>query len=237
MPVNTNPPAVRSPNRVDVYWAPWSGPCRMFWMEVKELVSPARFDIEFNQINVEEYEKEAAEMDVRSVPTSVFYRDNHPVQTAVGMLPAAGLLAEIKEHIGDSVPPPAETPQEEKDMNEPIEITRDKELLIVTTSTFGDWSSNLKEFKEGIRLAGDGPLMFSRGAWELYSSWVSGSNEYVIHIYRSHRLGQSIGYRGKNDGIVPRDLATRYRTIEAAKREARELEEDDAEKRCVVEVA
>lgn len=127
-------------------------------------------------------------------------------------------------------------------MSEPIEITvdpRDSEVLAVTSEIYLGWATSLDELREEVRFAGSGPVHFSQEAWTLLSSWLPEevNMKYLIQISQPHRGGQTLGFRGTNDAIVGRDLATRYPSIEAARREAQELEEDDSEKRCTVVIA
>ena len=72
------------------FWAPWCGPCRSF-KPIFEAASEHHDDVAFVACNTEEEGELAAMFQIRSIPTTVVFREKVAVFGQPGMLPAEAL--------------------------------------------------------------------------------------------------------------------------------------------------
>jgi thioredoxin 1 len=78
------------------FWAPWCGPCRAF-APIYEAMARKRPDIVFAKVNVDEEQPLAARFGIRAIPTLVVFRNQAPVFSQPGALPAPALEAVINK--------------------------------------------------------------------------------------------------------------------------------------------
>ena len=69
------------------FWATWCGPCRAF-APIYEQISEKHEDITFGKVDTEAERELAAYFEIRSIPTLMIFRDQIPVFSQPGMLPA-----------------------------------------------------------------------------------------------------------------------------------------------------
>ena len=69
------------------FWATWCGPCRAF-APIYEQISDKHEDIVFGKVDTEAQRELAAYFEIRSIPTLMIFRDQIPVFSQPGMLPA-----------------------------------------------------------------------------------------------------------------------------------------------------
>ncbi len=77
-------------------WAPWCGPCRMVGPVIAELAADYDGKVVIGKCNVDEEEELAAEMEVRSIPTILFFKGGELVDKFIGAAPKGVLDAKIK---------------------------------------------------------------------------------------------------------------------------------------------
>ena len=65
------------------FWAPWCAPCRVM-APVLESALKKFDDVKFESINVDTDPTQAAEMNIRSIPTLVLLKDGAPAGRLVG---------------------------------------------------------------------------------------------------------------------------------------------------------
>ena len=68
------------------FWAPWCGPCRMVAPVLESLASELSGRLKIVKVNVDENQKIAGALGVRSIPTLVLFKDGKAIQGAVGAL-------------------------------------------------------------------------------------------------------------------------------------------------------
>ena len=80
------------------FWAPWCGPCRMFG-PIFEKASEENPDLVFAKVNTEAQQDLAAAFGIRSIPTLMVFREQVPLYSQPGALPAAvldDLIAQVR---------------------------------------------------------------------------------------------------------------------------------------------
>jgi thioredoxin 1 len=87
------------------FWAEWCGPCKAF-KPIFEAASDRHEDVTFMSCNTEAETELAGMFQIRSIPTTVIFRNEIPVFGQPGMLPAEALdelLGKVKELDMDEV--------------------------------------------------------------------------------------------------------------------------------------
>jgi len=69
-------------------YATWCGPCRAIAPKIQKF-SEDYTDVEFFKIDVDEVPDVAADLNIKAMPTFVFFRNSEKVQEVVGANPAA----------------------------------------------------------------------------------------------------------------------------------------------------
>ena len=64
-------------------FATWCGPCKVIAPEIVKL-SDSYPDASFNKIDVDEHPEIAADLEVRAMPTFIFFKDGEKIQQVVG---------------------------------------------------------------------------------------------------------------------------------------------------------
>jgi thioredoxin 1 len=82
------------------FWAEWCGPCRIVGPIVQELASEySDRGVVVGKVDVDDNPKVASRFGIRSIPSILFFKDGHHVDTVVGAVPKAHLEKKIEEHI------------------------------------------------------------------------------------------------------------------------------------------
>jgi thioredoxin 1 len=76
----------RVPVVVDFY-ADWCAPCRMLSPVLQRLAGEFEGKLKFVKVNVDEEISLANRFRISGIPALFFFRDGHPVDSAVGLLP------------------------------------------------------------------------------------------------------------------------------------------------------
>jgi len=80
------------------FWADWCGPCKMF-APTFEAASEKHPDIVFGKVDTQEQQGLAAQLQIRSIPTLMVFRDQILVFNQAGALPPAAfedLITQVK---------------------------------------------------------------------------------------------------------------------------------------------
>ena len=80
-------------------WAPWCGPCRMLGPVIDELAGDYSGKVVFEKLNTDENRQIAHRFGIMSIPTMLFIKNGHHVDTIVGAVPKQVIESKIKEHL------------------------------------------------------------------------------------------------------------------------------------------
>jgi len=87
------------------FWATWCAPCRMMEPILGEIaVEWASRGVRVVKVNVDEAPRLAADFGIRSIPTTMFFRDGEPLFEMVGLVAKPVLERELGELAPDAVP-------------------------------------------------------------------------------------------------------------------------------------
>ena len=73
------------PTLVD-FWAAWCGPCKMLSPIVEEVAGKYQDKFKFCKVNVDENPQQAANFQIMSIPTMIFFKDGQPVDKVIGLV-------------------------------------------------------------------------------------------------------------------------------------------------------
>jgi thioredoxin 1 len=80
-------------------WAPWCGPCRMLGPVIDELAKDYSGKVVFGKLNTDENRGTARRFGIMSIPTLLFIKKGHHVDTIVGAVPRQTIESKIQEHL------------------------------------------------------------------------------------------------------------------------------------------
>jgi len=80
------------------FWAPWCAPCLTMGETLKELAPKMDGRVKIVKINVEENQKVAAQLGIRSIPSLMFFKDGKLLRMISGALPARSLQEALDLH-------------------------------------------------------------------------------------------------------------------------------------------
>ena len=81
------------------FWAPWCGPCRALGPVLEELDASSGDDWTLAKINVDNFQQEAAQFQVRSIPSVKLFHQGKVVGEFVGALPKDQVESFLSEHL------------------------------------------------------------------------------------------------------------------------------------------
>jgi len=68
------------------FWAPWCGPCKMMGPAFKEAASSFTLQSTFAKLNTESEQNTAAKFNIRSIPTTIAFKNNREIDRISGAL-------------------------------------------------------------------------------------------------------------------------------------------------------
>lgn len=90
------------------FWAPWCEPCKALTPVLEKVVNEAGGAVRLVKVNIDDNQQIAAQMQIRSVPTVVAFKDGRPVDAFAGALPADKIKEFISRFAGEIGPSPLE---------------------------------------------------------------------------------------------------------------------------------
>ncbi len=81
------------------FWAVWCGPCRMVAPIVEQLADDYAGQVTVGKLDVDNNQRTAAQFNVRSIPTILFFKDGQVVDSVIGAVPKQALERKLQEHM------------------------------------------------------------------------------------------------------------------------------------------
>ena len=78
------------------FWAAWCGPCKAIAPMIEELAGELAGRVTVGKVNVDAEPGLAVRFSVMALPTLMFFKDGKAVDTLVGAVPKAALLARLR---------------------------------------------------------------------------------------------------------------------------------------------
>ena len=79
------------------FWAVWCGPCRMVAPIVEQLADEYAGQVTVGKLDVDNNQRSAAQFNVRSIPTILFFKGGQVVDQVIGAVPRPALENKIKQ--------------------------------------------------------------------------------------------------------------------------------------------
>ena len=81
------------------FWAPWCGPCRMVAQTIEECANEYKESLRVFKLNIDENTLTPDQYGIRSIPTLLLFKNGVKIDTIVGAVPKATLIATLTKHI------------------------------------------------------------------------------------------------------------------------------------------
>jgi thioredoxin 1 len=81
------------------FWATWCGPCQAIAPVLEQLAAEHAGKLRVAKLDVDSNQQTTMRFNVRSIPSILFFRDGRHVDTVVGAVPKANLVARIQQHL------------------------------------------------------------------------------------------------------------------------------------------
>lgn len=82
------------------FWAPWCGPCKTLGPMLEQAVTEAKGRVRMVKINIDENQRIAAQLRIRSIPTVYAFFQGQPVDAFQGALPQSEIKAFVERVAG-----------------------------------------------------------------------------------------------------------------------------------------
>jgi thioredoxin 1 len=81
------------------FWATWCGPCHMVAPIIEQLAGEYDGKVKVTKVDVDANQRTAMRFNVRSIPSILFFKDGHHVDTLVGAYPKTAFDQKIHQHL------------------------------------------------------------------------------------------------------------------------------------------
>jgi thioredoxin 1 len=81
------------------FWAEWCGPCRLIAPFVEQIAEEYSGRVTVGKLDVDSNQRTAAQFNVRSIPTILFFKDGQVVDQVIGAVPKQALDLKIQQHL------------------------------------------------------------------------------------------------------------------------------------------
>ncbi len=81
------------------FWAEWCGPCRAIAPVLEQLQSEYAGKLKVVKLDVDANQQTSMRLNVRSIPTLMFFKNGTRVDQVIGAVPKAHLVKKIDQHL------------------------------------------------------------------------------------------------------------------------------------------
>ena len=81
------------------FWAEWCGPCRAIAPVLEQLQSEYAGKLKVVKLDVDANQQTSMRLNVRSIPTLMFFKNGTRVDQVIGAVPKAHLVGKIEQHL------------------------------------------------------------------------------------------------------------------------------------------
>lgn len=81
------------------FWATWCGPCQIIAPLVEQIAQEYEGKVKVAKLDVDANQQTAMRLNVRSIPSILFFKGGKHVDTVVGAVPKAYLVEKIEKHL------------------------------------------------------------------------------------------------------------------------------------------
>jgi thioredoxin 1 len=86
------------PTLVD-FWAPWCGPCRALAPTIEEIAAQYAGRVKVVKLNTDESPDTATRLGIRSIPTTLLFKNGRVVEHVVGNMPKRTFIDMLEKHL------------------------------------------------------------------------------------------------------------------------------------------
>ena len=81
------------------FWAPWCGPCKMMAPAFEQVAAELSPDVRLAKLNTEDEQAIGANLNIRSIPTMVIFKNGREVARQAGAMSAADIKSWVQTNI------------------------------------------------------------------------------------------------------------------------------------------
>jgi thioredoxin 1 len=81
------------------FWATWCGPCHMVAPIMEQIAGEYEGKVKVTKLDVDANQRTMMRFNVRSIPSILFFKDGHHVDTIVGAFPKTAFVEKIQQHL------------------------------------------------------------------------------------------------------------------------------------------
>jgi thioredoxin len=78
------------------FWAPWCMPCRVQNPVINQLADELKGKVKICKLNVDDYKKTAIQLNIRSIPNIIIFKEGKPVKQFVGVQSKNSIMNKIQ---------------------------------------------------------------------------------------------------------------------------------------------
>ncbi len=81
------------------FWAPWCGPCKMMAPAFEQAAAELSPDVRLAKLNTEDEQSIGAQLNIRSIPTMVVFKNGKEVARQAGAMSAADIKSWVRNYV------------------------------------------------------------------------------------------------------------------------------------------
>src|SRR5689334_11471024 len=81
------------------FWATWCGPCHMVAPIMEQIAGEYEGKVKVTKLDVDANQRTMMRFNVRSIPSILFFKDGHHVDTIVGAFPKTAFVEKIQQYL------------------------------------------------------------------------------------------------------------------------------------------